>query len=219
MMAQEKRVAAEAGECKMELKILEKTDRIMSFSINGIDEGFANSLRRIMMNEIPILAVEKVNFEENTSGLFDEIIAHRIGMMPIKFERKMFNLKDKCKCEGKGCSRCEAMFILEKQGPGIVTAGDLKTQSDAEITDSEIPVTELLEGQRIKLEAIAQLGVGREHAKWQSSIVGYHQDKKKFTFSLESTCCLTAGEILEACFEIMEEKSEDFMKEINKHVK
>jgi DNA-directed RNA polymerase subunit D len=219
MMAQEKRVAAEAGECKMELKILEKTDRIMSFSIDGIDEGFANSLRRIMMNEIPILAVEKVNFEENTSGLFDEIIAHRIGMIPIKFERKMFNFKDNCKCEGKGCSRCEALFILEKQGPSIVTAGDLKAQGETEITENEIPITELLEGQRIKLEAIAQLGIGREHAKWQSAIVGYHQDKRKFTFSLESTCGLTAGEILEACFDIMEEKSADFMKEINKHVK
>lgn len=203
----------------MNLKILEKSDSKISFSVEGINEGFANSLRRIMMNEIPVMAVENVDIEENTSGLFDEVIAHRLSLLPIKFSHKHFSFKENCKCEGKGCSRCEVSFSLEKSGPYLVKASDMEIKGDVAFADNDAPIIELLENQRLKLEAFAQLGTGKVHAKWQSAVAGYRQEKNKFVFSVESVCGLTASEILEKALDMIEEKSEDFIKEINKHIK
>lgn len=155
----------------MELNILEKSDRKLTFTLD-CDFAFANALRRIMISEIPILAIEYVDFEENSSGLFDEVIAHRLGLIPLVF-KSIYNLKSECTCKGKGCSRCEVTFSLEKEGPCIVKASDLVSDSDVAPFDSEIPIVELLENQRIKLKVIAQLGFGKDHAKYQAANAGY----------------------------------------------
>ena len=157
----------------MDIKILKKNEKKMEFVLKGIDVAFANALRRVMMNEIPTMAIEYVDIEENTSGLYVEIIAHRLGLIPMKFS-KLYNFKEACKCSGKGCSQCEVVFTLEKEGPCIVKSGNLvSTADDVKIIDPDIPIVELLEEQKIKFEATAQLGYGRDHAKWQASIVGY----------------------------------------------
>ncbi len=156
----------------MKLRVIEKSNKSMKFLLD-CDAGFANALRRVMTSEIPTMAVEYVDIEENTSGLFDEIIAHRLGLIPLMFP-PTYNVKSECRCKGKGCSQCEVVFSLEKQGPGIVKSGELKsTDKYVKPADSDIPIVELLEGQRIKLEAVAQLGYGRNHTKWQAAIAGY----------------------------------------------
>jgi len=157
----------------MKLKILQKSDRRLRLLLEGIDFAFANALRRTMMNEIPTMAIEVVDIEENSSGLFDEAIAHRLGLISLKFP-DTYNLKEGCKCGGKGCSRCEAVFTLKKKGPCTVMSGDLASNDENVLPmDKDIPIVELLENQGIKLVAVAQLGFGKDHAKWQASIVGY----------------------------------------------
>ncbi len=156
----------------MQVKILEQKDAKLKFVIEGIDFAFANALRRTMFGEIPIMAIEEVYFEENTSGLFDEVIAHRLGLIPLTFDSKMFRLKEDCKCGGKGCANCEVTFIIEKEGPCIVNAGDMKSDG-ASVLDLNIPIVELLEKQKLKFSATAQLGFGKEHVKWQAAVVGY----------------------------------------------
>jgi len=158
----------------MKLKLLKKRKETMTFMLEDSNPAFANALRRIMINEIPILSVEFVDFEENTSGLFDETVAHRIGLIPLTFDPKLYNLKEGCKCGGKGCSRCEVVLVLEREGPCIVKAGDMKsTADDVNPADPEIPIVELLEGQKIKFETTAQLGFGRDHIKNQAAIAAY----------------------------------------------
>jgi DNA-directed RNA polymerase subunit D len=157
----------------MNLKVLEKSDKEIRFMLENTDTGFANALRRIMMNEIPTMAIEFVDVEENNSGLFDEAMAHRLGLVPLYFDPKVYNLKDECKCDGRGCSSCEVKFVLEKEGPCVVKTGDMKSDGDVKPTDPDIPIVELLENQRIKFEATAQLGFGSQHAKWQASVAGY----------------------------------------------
>lgn len=157
----------------MDLTILKKSDKKLEFVLSNTDAAFANALRRIMVSEIPTMAIEYADIEENTSGLFDEVVAHRLGLIPLTFSSD-FEVKDDCKCNGKGCSRCEAVFVLEKEGPCIVKAGDMKSNADdVKPVDINIPIVELLEGQRIKFEAVAQLGYGRDHSKWQAANVGY----------------------------------------------
>ncbi len=158
----------------IDIKTLEKKDNRIKFILSGANVAFANALRRIMKNEIPVMAVEFVDMEENTSGMFDELVAHRIGLIPLTFDQKSYSTKKACKCGGKGCSRCEVTLVLEKQGPCVVKAGDMKsTDESVQPADRDIPIIELLEGQRLKFEAIAQLGYGTEHTKWQAANVGY----------------------------------------------
>lgn len=158
----------------MNIKVLEKSERRIRFVLERSNPAFANALRRVMKNEVPTMAIEYVDFEENTSGMFDELVAHRLGLVPLTFDQDAYNMKDDCKCGGKGCSRCEAVLVLDKQGPCTVKSGDLKsTDESVQPADKDIPIVDLLENQRLKFEATAQLGLGTEHIKWQAANVGY----------------------------------------------
>lgn len=158
----------------MNIKILEKSDERIKFLLEKSNPSFANALRRVMKNEVPTMAIEYVDFEENMSGMFDELVAHRLGLIPLTFDMDAYNMKAECKCGGKGCSRCEVTLVLDKQGPCVVRSGDMKsTDASVQPTDKAIPVVELLENQRLRLEAVAQLGMGTEHIKWQAANVGY----------------------------------------------
>ncbi len=156
----------------MDVKILKKTDRRIKFILSDIDVGLANALRRIGKNEIPIMAIEEVNFTQNSSGLYDEILAHRLGLIPIVFDSKLYRHKDDCTCSGKGCSHCEAQITIEAEGPAVVRASDMKSK-DLWPLDGNIPIVELLEGQELKLDATAIIGYGKDHAKWQAANIGY----------------------------------------------
>lgn len=159
----------------MNIEILEENDTKLRFLLEKSSPAFANALRRTMIIEIPIMAIEYVDIEDNTSGLFDEIIAHRIGLIPLTFDKNIYNLPDKCKCDGAGCSRCQVTLVVDKEGPCVVSAHDMKSTADDVIpADLEIPIVELQEGQKFKCEATAQLGFGKKHIKRQAAIASYH---------------------------------------------
>ncbi len=158
----------------MNIKMLEKSEMRIKFLLEKSNPAFANALRRVLKSEVPTMAIEYVDFEENTSGMFDELVAHRLGLIPLAFDTKSYNLKSECKCGGKGCSRCEVVLVLEKQGPCTVKSSDMKSTDDSVYPiDKDIPVIELLDDQRLKFEATAQLGLGIDHIKWQAASVGY----------------------------------------------
>lgn len=147
----------------MNVEILKRSDRRIKFIISGIDTGLANALRRIAKNEVPIMAIEQVDLEQNSSGLYDELLAHRLGLIPFVFDPKIYNPDKRSN---------EAFVTLEAEGPAVVRAGDMKSE-DMWPLDNNIPVVELLEGQKVKLQATAILGYGKDHAKWQAAHVGY----------------------------------------------
>lgn len=158
----------------MELKVFERNDREIKFLASGIKSSFAGALRRVMIAEVPTMAIEWVDFNTNTSAMPDEVLANRLGQVPLTYDPKAYDLKKDCKCEGKGCSRCEVKLVLKKKGPAMVYSDDLKTTDKSVVPFIErIPIVELFEDQELELIATAQLGLGREHAKWQGAIVGY----------------------------------------------
>jgi DNA-directed RNA polymerase subunit D len=158
----------------MKIHVLNKRGDTLTFVMDGATPAFANALRRIMISEVPTLAVEWVDFHTNESVLFDEIIAHRLGLIPLVFDPSKLNQRDSCRCGGKGCSLCEVVFALEKKGPAAVRSGDLKSSNRAvKPTSPNFPIVELLKNQNIKFEARAQLGTGRQHAKWQAASASY----------------------------------------------
>ena len=159
---------------RLEVKILGKDDEKIKFVIEGIDSALAGELRRIMMSEVPTLAIEWVDFVKNDSVLWDEIVASRLGLIPLVFKPKSYKFKKDCKCGGKGCTHCQVTLSLVKKGPCTVYSGDL-IPSDKSVKPvyDKIPIVELIEGQELKFEAIAELGLGKDHAKWQAAVVGY----------------------------------------------
>lgn len=130
---------------------------------------FVNSLRRIMLSELPKLAIHDVIMYDNTSPLFDEIIAHRLGMIPLPTDLQLLVPKEDCKCKGKGCPSCTVRYTLSKEGEGVVYSGDLQPENESwALKEDKIPIVELSKDQRIILEVEANLGMGKDHAKWQA---------------------------------------------------
>lgn len=158
----------------MKVQILKKTDEKVVFALEGSTPAFANALRRAMISEVPTLAIEWVEMQANSSILYDEIIAHRLAMIPLKFDPSKFNTKADCKCEGKGCTLCQVVFAVEKTGPGMLYSGDMKSSNKAvQPTSPKFPIVELLKGHNVKFEAVAEIGTGAQHSKWQAANASY----------------------------------------------
>ena len=162
----------------MQVQILNKSKFEIQFLVEGIKSSFASALRRVMMSEIPTMAVEFVDYKKNDSALNDEIIANRLGLIPLTFDKDAYNVNQECdNCKGKGCSRCQVKLVLKKKGPDMVYSEDLKSDSnDVKPAFDDIPIVELFDDQELQFEAIAQLGFGRVHTKWQGAVVGYQEN-------------------------------------------
>jgi len=152
-----------------ELKVLNQTENEIVFILDKTTPAFANAIRRTAMFEVPTLAIEDVSFTKNSSALYDEIIAHRLGLIPLKTDLKSYNLPEECTCKGKYCAKCSVKITLKAKGPVTVYAGDMKIKDPAIKTIfAQMPIVKLLENQEIALEATAILGKGRIHTKWSS---------------------------------------------------
>ena len=183
----------------MSLRVDEMGDRMGRFLIEGVEPAFANALRRSLIADLPKLAIEDVEFHlgpiraedgkeaESVAPLFDEMVAHRLGLVPLPTDPKLFVPRATCpSCGGEGCPNCTVIYSLNKRGPATVYSGDLEPIGDAKLKPVEpgIPIVKLGEGQALLVYATAQLGFGREHAKWQvAHAVGY---KYKPTVKVEN---------------------------------
>jgi len=163
----------------MHIKILSKKDNKIVFLLKDAHNVFANTLRRIMLSEVPTLAVKTVTFVKNTSALFDEIIAHRLGMLPLVTDLESYALPSKCSCKGAGCVKCQVSFTIKAEGPLTVYASDLKSQ-DPKIKPAfgKMPLVQLLKGQELEFEAIVTLGIAKDHAKYNAGLVYYIGEPK-----------------------------------------
>ena len=176
----------------MEITIIHKQDDAIHFLVEGIDVAFANALRRTMLTRVPAMTIDEVLVLENTSVMYDEILAHRLGLIPLVTDLESYNLPQECDCEGKGCSLCQCTLTLEKESGGEeldVSSGDLVSQDPKIVpATNDVPLVKLAPNQRLIIEAYARLGTGAENAKFQPvSTVAYKQvpivevDKEKCT--------------------------------------
>ncbi|MFA5614133.1 MAG: DNA-directed RNA polymerase subunit D [Methanoculleus sp.] len=153
----------------MEIAFSRLDERVARFTISGVSTSFANMLRRAMVSEVPTLAIEDVRIYDNTSVLFDEMLAHRLGLIPLRTDLDQYRPRSECTCEGEGCPACTAIYTLSVEGPATVYSSDLIPQDpDAAPAEAEIPIIELDTDQKIVLEAHAVVSTGKEHAKWQA---------------------------------------------------
>lgn len=180
----------------MDVSLLKKHENRIEFSISGISPYFANIIRRYSMMRVPVLAIQKVEFYDNTSAFWDEYIAHRLGLMPVLTPKKIVN--------------SEVTFYLGFEGPGIAYAKDLKSSDrDIAVAKENIPIITLGEKQHIKLEAKTALGRGIEHARHQAGLVSYGIKDGTFSFFVESFYNMPPSEvIIRGCDEVLSEIAE-----------
>lgn len=176
----------------------------MSVKLKGIPLQYANALRRICLNGVPVFAIDTVDIIENTSVLVDEALAHRLALIPIKTDTTRFVEPSKCDCKSDtGCSNCRVMLVLdtdEAEATRLVVSSELTSEDeDVKPTSDKIPIVELAPAQKIKVEAYARLGRGIEHAKWNSSNISVLTDTDKegeHVLTVESTGALTPQQII-----------------------
>lgn len=150
-----------------------KRNRI-SFLLKGSNPMFTNTVRRLIMNEVPTMAIDTVEFRQNSSALYDEMVAHRLGLVPLTTDLKSYSLPDACSCEEEGCAKCQLKLTLKAKGPVIVYAKDLQSQDPKVIpVYPDMVIIKLLKGQEVELEATAVLGRGKDHVKWSPGHVWY----------------------------------------------
>lgn len=167
------------GRFKPQIKIVNIKSDSIEFLLLNADLAFANSLRRVIISEVPTMAIDMVQVIENTSPLFDEFVVHRIGLVPLiseDIDKYEFPLKCNCK---SGCDRCQVNFVLSvncdencKDETLEVTSNDiiLKNQ-DCRVKpvvygNNPIVLTKLKKGQSINMTLTAKKGIGKTHAKW-----------------------------------------------------
>lgn len=171
----------------MDIEIIEMAERKAKFILKNSSPAMANALRRTLLSDIPKMAIDKVEFHlgpimyddkeyESVTPLFDEIIAHRLGMVPVPTDLNLFCPQSECVCGGEGCPNCTIMYSLNKIGPCTVLSGDLEPlgNPDLRVKDEFIPIVELTDGQAVLIYATAVMGTAKTHVKWQvANGVGY----------------------------------------------
>ena len=186
------------------LDVISKDSQKIAIKLKGIPLQYANALRRVCLNGVPVFAIDTVDIIENTSVLPDEGLAHRLGLIPLKTDLSRFNEPSKCDCQSEsGCSNCKILLVLdsdESQVTRTVLSSELVSEDDTvKPVSNKIPIVQLAPGQKIKIECYARLGRGTEHAKWNSSNISTLTDTSKDNekiLTVESTGALNPEQIV-----------------------
>ena len=156
----------------MEIRILDKDGNRLRFLLKGVETPVANALRRIMIAEVPSMVIDDVVIIENSSVMKDELLAHRLGLLPLKTDLDSYVFPEDCTCKSElGCNKCSVSLTLEAEATGstrTVYSGELKSDNpDVIPVNDNVPLLKLTGDQKVRLEAYARLGRGITHAKWQ----------------------------------------------------
>ena len=192
----------------MSLEIINENEEKISVKIKGIPLQYANALRRICLNGVPIYAVESIDVLENSSVLADEGVAHRVGLIPLKTDLN---------ASKNGDENDKIMLTLDSgvsDETRTILSGDFKSQDNSIIpTSNNIPIVTLAPGQSLKFEAYARLGKGTEHARWNSAnIVTLTESDKddERILTVESTGALDPKHIILSSVEQLSNKLSEF---------
>jgi len=186
----------------LEIEVLEKNDTAMRLLVRGVSVALMNTARRIMLSEVPCMAIDEVVIIENSSIIHNEILAHRLGLIPLKTDLDSYNLPEECSCKSEfGCNLCRVALTLEVEaGENTMTVYSEALRSEnpniMPVSD-KVPIVKLAPNQKIRLEAYARLGKGKKHAKWQpvSACAYKHLPQIK----INKKKCDACGKCIEIC--------------------
>jgi DNA-directed RNA polymerase II subunit RPB3 len=159
-----------------DIEIIQIRDDYIEFYLLNADLSFANSLRRVMIAEVPTMAIDMVSIRANTSPLFDEFIAHRLGLIPLTSgDVHRFEYSRKCNCN-EPCESCSVQFYLkvkcEADSMEVTTEHIRPVNKDSSVVpvrymdQDPIIIAKLKKNQELDMHLIAKKGIGKEHSKW-----------------------------------------------------
>ena len=189
------------------IQVLTKDEKKISIKLKGVTLQYANALRRICLNGVPIYAIDTVDMIENSSVLADEGITHRLGLIPLKTDLSRSDESDS-----------RIMLTLDSgddtETGRTVTSAELSSDDKVvKPSSDQIPIIHLAPGQKLKFEAYARLGRGTEHAKWNSSNIAVLLDTKKedeHILTVETTGALKPREIILGGINELAKRLEEF---------
>jgi DNA-directed RNA polymerase subunit D len=192
------------------LDVITKDSEKIAIKLKGVPLQYANALRRVCLNGVPVFAIDTVDIIENTSVLPDEGLAHRLGLIPLKTDLSKFSESDKI------------LLVLdsgESEQTRAVLSGELSSEDETvKPVSDKIPIVQLAPGQKIKVECYARLGRGTEHAKWNASNISTLTDTDKDDekiLTVESTGALNPEQIILEGVEEVGKRVVEFKEMIN----
>lgn len=167
----------------MKVKILDCTKKdhyageTLEFQLSEVDNAFANALRRVLLSEIPVLGIESVTIAQNTSVFADEMIAHRLGLVPLySMKARRMRFARECDCGGHGCGECQITGELVAECPSHQHSLPVYINETLRIDDEEVfPVSSEERGillltlgrsQKLRLKIIIRKNIAKIHAKF-----------------------------------------------------
>lgn len=190
----------------MKIENLEDNNSVFRFVLKDATNSQANALRRMAINHVKCFAIDTVTFYENSSAIFDEYIAHRIGLIPIKTPSSGYSEED------------QIQFTLEAEGPRIVYSKELESKDkEVKVANDAIPIIKLAAEQKIRIDCKAIMGKGATHSKFQPGIVTYDETADNtFNFYVESFGQMPPKEIINKAFNAIKEELKEVEKEAKK---
>ena len=200
------------------IEVVEKSDERIVVKFNNIPRQYVNSLRRLAISEVSTLAIDDVVILENSSVMHDEAVAHRLGLIPLRTDPGRFVMPHECDCKSTlGCSKCRVLLVLDAEANEktvSVASGELVSEDETvKPVSKDIPIVVLAPNQKLKFEAYARLGTGKDHAKWQptsAAVVKDGEREDETILILESNGALTAEEVLLVAVERLVAKIKGF---------
>ena len=164
------------GQYFPDFEITNLTNETIEFYVSNADLSFVNALRRIIIAEVPTMAIDLVNITANSSPLFDEFIAHRLGLIPlISNDISDFVFHRDCICS-EYCEKCSVQFFLKvkctESSMDVTTDHIKQVNKDSSVVpvifkdEDPIVIAKLKRNQELDIHMIAKKGIGKEHSKW-----------------------------------------------------
>lgn len=167
----------------------------LEFDLMHCYPSFANAFRRLIISEVPSLAVEKVQIFNNTSIMQDEVLAHRLGLIPLKADPRLFEYKFdgddetqdnslefelKIKCtKAKDVSNFDARNdkVFSEQIKWLPRGNQANIYKDDDVgpIDKDILINKMRPGHEMDLKLIAVKGIGKDHAKFSPVATAFYR--------------------------------------------
>lgn len=174
----------------------------MEFDLIGVHSAIANAFRRLMLSEVPSMAIEKVYIYNNTSIIQDEVLAHRIGLIPLRADPRLFEYKSedtedgteqdtlefelKAKCtrnnkESADSARCDTLYKNHSIYSGQIKwlpkgkQSTLYKEIDIGSIHDDILISKMRPGHELDLKLVAVKGIGKDHAKFSPVATAFYR--------------------------------------------
>ena len=153
----------------IEIVVVSASPELVVFELINCDASIANALRRIMLSEVETVAIETVGIELNSSIIQDEVLAHRLGLVPLRLDPVELEEDEivKFKLEVKASEKFESVYSSALVWTPVDDAQARKfADKKPAVVHDDILIAKLARGQEILLEATCATGIGKDHAKF-----------------------------------------------------